>query len=40
MLFLTENPVGFLASAKVGGLPDVSKRTVVSVSPAVLWVKK
>ncbi|MFB8239021.1 ABC transporter substrate-binding protein [Kitasatospora purpeofusca] len=40
MLFLTENPVGFLASAKLGGLPDVSKRTVVSVSPAVLWVKK
>ncbi|MET9401120.1 ABC transporter substrate-binding protein [Kitasatospora sp. NPDC002965] len=40
MLFLTENPVGFLASAKTGGLPDVSKRTVVSVSPATLWVKK
>ncbi|WP_327681499.1 ABC transporter substrate-binding protein [Kitasatospora sp. NBC_00458] len=40
MLFLTENTVGFLASAKVAGLPDVSKRTVVSVSPAVLWVKK
>ncbi len=40
MLFLTENPVGFLASAELGGLPDVSKRTVVSVSPAVLWVKK
>ncbi|MED7950267.1 ABC transporter substrate-binding protein [Streptomyces sp. BE303] len=40
MLFLTENPVGFLASAKTGGLPDVSKRTVVSVSPAALWVKK
>ncbi|MFF7455370.1 ABC transporter substrate-binding protein [Kitasatospora sp. NPDC008115] len=40
MLFLTENQVGLLASAKVGGLPDVSKRTVVNVSPALLWVKK
>ncbi|MFF8773128.1 ABC transporter substrate-binding protein [Kitasatospora sp. NPDC015120] len=40
MLFLTENPVGFLASAKTGGLPDVSRRTVVNVSPAGLWVKK
>ncbi|MEU6018838.1 ABC transporter substrate-binding protein [Streptomyces sp. NPDC047515] len=40
MLFLTENPVGFLASAEVGGLPDVSRRTVVGVSPAELWVKR
>ncbi|MET8701501.1 ABC transporter substrate-binding protein [Kitasatospora sp. NPDC004723] len=40
MLFLTENQVGFLASARTGGLPDVSKRTVVNVSPALLWVKK
>ncbi|MFJ3218252.1 ABC transporter substrate-binding protein [Kitasatospora sp. NPDC086801] len=40
MLFLTENPVGFLATTRVAGLPDVSRRTVVNVSPAVLWVKK
>ncbi|WP_406209617.1 ABC transporter substrate-binding protein [Kitasatospora sp. NBC_01560] len=40
MLFLTENRVGLLASAKVAGLPDVSRRTVVGVSPAGLWVKK
>ncbi|MFE6867910.1 ABC transporter substrate-binding protein [Kitasatospora sp. NPDC057692] len=40
MIFLTENQVGFLASAKTGGLPDVSRRTVVNVSPAALWVKK
>ncbi|MEV7770075.1 ABC transporter substrate-binding protein [Kitasatospora sp. NPDC086791] len=40
MLFLTENTVGFLAAAKVGGLPDLSKRTVLNVSPATLWVKR
>ncbi|MFD9601548.1 hypothetical protein [Streptomyces sp. NPDC059970] len=40
MLFLAENPAGFLASAEVGGLPDLSRRTVVNVSPAGLWVKK
>ncbi|MEE1792889.1 ABC transporter substrate-binding protein [Streptomyces sp. BE308] len=40
MLFLTENPAGFLATAEVGGLPDVSRRTVISVSPATLWVTK
>ncbi|MGW4380628.1 ABC transporter substrate-binding protein [Kitasatospora sp. NPDC004531] len=40
MLFLTENQAGFAASAKVGGLPDLSKRTVVNLSPAVLWVKR
>ncbi|MFB6892204.1 ABC transporter substrate-binding protein [Kitasatospora sp. NPDC056327] len=40
VLFLTENPVGFLASARTGGLPDLSGRTVVNVSPAGLWVKK
>ncbi|MFF2040535.1 ABC transporter substrate-binding protein [Kitasatospora sp. NPDC058170] len=39
MLFLTENPAGFIASAKVGGLPDLSRRTVINVSPATLWVK-
>ncbi|GAA4956889.1 ABC transporter substrate-binding protein [Yinghuangia aomiensis] len=40
MAFLTENTVGFLATADVGGLPDLSKRTVLSVSPATLWVKR
>ncbi|GAA3476044.1 ABC transporter substrate-binding protein [Streptomyces yanii] len=40
MLFLTESPAGFLASAEVGGLPDLSRRTVINVSPAGLWVKK
>ncbi|MEV7928242.1 MULTISPECIES: ABC transporter substrate-binding protein [unclassified Kitasatospora] len=40
MAFLTENTVGFLAGAKVGGLPDLSKRTVLNVSPAPLWVKR
>ncbi|WP_157815573.1 ABC transporter substrate-binding protein [Kitasatospora sp. CB02891] len=40
MLFLTENQAGFAASAKVGGLPDLSKRSVVNVSPATLWVKR
>ncbi|MEU1284290.1 ABC transporter substrate-binding protein [Kitasatospora sp. NPDC005856] len=40
MLFLTENPAGFLASTKVAGLPDLTKRTVVNVTPATLWVKK
>ncbi|MER6365202.1 ABC transporter substrate-binding protein [Kitasatospora sp. NPDC001527] len=39
MLFLTENPAGFMATTKVGGLPDLSKRTVVNVSPATLWLK-
>ncbi|MET8546217.1 ABC transporter substrate-binding protein [Kitasatospora sp. NPDC004799] len=38
--FLTENTVGFLSTAKVGGLPDLSRRTVLSVSPATLWVKR
>ncbi|MFE4399160.1 hypothetical protein ACFRPV_35530, partial [Kitasatospora sp. NPDC056808] len=40
MAFLTENTVGFLSTAKVGGLPDLSKRTVLNVSPATLWVKR
>ncbi|MEV7779893.1 ABC transporter substrate-binding protein [Kitasatospora sp. NPDC088351] len=40
MLFLTENAAGFVATSKVGGLPDLSKRAVVNVSPATLWVKK
>ncbi|MER5988421.1 ABC transporter substrate-binding protein [Streptomyces sp. NPDC001787] len=40
MLFLTENRTGFLATAEVGGLPDLSRRTVISLSPAGLWVKK
>ncbi|MFJ9693829.1 ABC transporter substrate-binding protein [Kitasatospora sp. NPDC101183] len=40
MAFLTENTVGFLATAKVTGLPDLSKRTVLNVSPAVLGVKR
>ncbi|MFB7470560.1 ABC transporter substrate-binding protein [Kitasatospora sp. NPDC056184] len=40
MAFLTENTGGFLASAKVAGLPDLSKRTILNVSPAALWVKK
>ncbi|MFE4517501.1 ABC transporter substrate-binding protein [Kitasatospora sp. NPDC056783] len=40
MAFLTENTVGYLATAKVGGLPDLSKRTVLSVSPATLWEKR
>ncbi|MFE7190672.1 ABC transporter substrate-binding protein [Kitasatospora sp. NPDC057541] len=40
MLFLTENKTGLLATTRIGGLPDVSKRTVVNVSPASLWVKK
>ncbi|MFI2608343.1 ABC transporter substrate-binding protein [Kitasatospora sp. NPDC018619] len=40
MAFLTENSTGFLAAAKVGGLPDLSRRTVVNVSPATLWVKR
>ncbi|MBO1419866.1 ABC transporter substrate-binding protein [Streptomyces sp. FH025] len=39
-LLLTENTVGLLASPKVGGLSDLSKRTVISVSPAHLWLKK
>ncbi|MGW1091136.1 ABC transporter substrate-binding protein [Streptomyces sp. NPDC002596] len=39
-LFLTENNVGFLATANVGGLPDLSKRTVIGLSPAALWIKK
>ncbi|MFE6051543.1 ABC transporter substrate-binding protein [Kitasatospora sp. NPDC056446] len=40
MAFVTENTVGFLGAAKVGGLPDLSKRTVLNVSPATLWVKR
>jgi peptide/nickel transport system substrate-binding protein len=40
MAFLTENTVGFLASARIGGLPDLSKRTVLGLSPAALWVKR
>ncbi|MFI6156460.1 ABC transporter substrate-binding protein [Kitasatospora sp. NPDC051170] len=40
MVFLTENTLGFLAGAKVAGLPDLSKRTVLNVSPALLWVKR
>ncbi|MEV7598807.1 ABC transporter substrate-binding protein [Kitasatospora sp. NPDC089797] len=40
MLFLTENSNGFLASSRVGGLPDLSRRTVISLSPAALWSTK
>ncbi|MFJ8477071.1 ABC transporter substrate-binding protein [Kitasatospora sp. NPDC094011] len=40
MLFLTENSNGFLATTHVGGLPDFSHRTVISLSPAALWSKK
>ncbi|MFG2913497.1 ABC transporter substrate-binding protein [Kitasatospora sp. NPDC048298] len=40
MAFLTENIVGYLGAARVGGLPDLSKRTVLGVSPATLWVKR
>ncbi|MFF2744132.1 ABC transporter substrate-binding protein [Kitasatospora sp. NPDC058048] len=40
MVFLTENTVGFLGTARVGGLPDLSRRTVLNVSPATLWVKR
>ncbi|MFI1581152.1 ABC transporter substrate-binding protein [Embleya sp. NPDC020630] len=39
-LFLTENRVGFIAAAKVGGLPDLAGRSVVNVSPAALWVTR
>ncbi|MBD0707064.1 MULTISPECIES: ABC transporter substrate-binding protein [unclassified Streptomyces] len=38
--FLTENRTGFIASDRIGGLPDLSKRSIVNVSPAVLWVKR
>ncbi|MFE6668718.1 ABC transporter substrate-binding protein [Streptomyces sp. NPDC057697] len=40
VLFLTENPAGFVASSRVGGLPDLSKRSIINVSPAGLWVKR
>ncbi|MBD0676460.1 ABC transporter substrate-binding protein [Streptomyces sp. CBMA156] len=40
MLFLTENTLGFVGATKVGGLPDLSKRTVLNLSPATLWVKR
>ncbi|MGC0415592.1 ABC transporter substrate-binding protein [Embleya sp. AB8] len=37
-LFFTENRVGYLASAKVGGLPELSRASTVNLSPASLWL--
>ncbi|MBS2551567.1 hypothetical protein KGQ19_32335 [Catenulispora sp. NL8] len=39
-LFLTQTATGFIASAKVGGLPDLSHMTTINVSPTQLWVGK
>lgn len=39
VLFFTESPSGFIASPKIGGLPDVSDRNVISVSPGEWWIK-
>ena len=38
VLFFTESPSGFIASTKIGGLPDVSDRNVISVSPGEWWI--
>ena len=39
VLFFTESPSGFIASPKIGGLPDVSDRNVISVSPGEWWIE-
>lgn len=36
--FYTENPAGFIMSSKVGGVPDLSSRNVVTVRPSEFWI--
>ncbi len=38
VLFFTESPSGFVARPDIGGLPDVSDRNVISLSPGEWWI--
>ncbi len=38
--FYTENPAGFIGSTAIKGIPDLSKRNIITVRPGQFWLDK